>query len=410
MVELTFDTGTPPWNGDLGAFIRDRVIAETRHARIRVTGSGPHRFTPVRLPRGLWLEIRVDHVAGAEPPSWLPQPQSTGTALIELQGGALVLSNVVLQHEESARLDHLIHVEDGHLIVSHCRLITRMAAGGFAGDLIGFRAMTTEPKSSDLSPLIFRGAVDRPVCRLNDSTLITDGTALKAELGRGLIAIEQCAVAATGAAIELVPAKVSRRRFEVDLWLDHCTLVSERNLIRLGPWPGLPPGPDRPWLITSRNCAFLSLFDQRPRETVLFRADADALAQGTVFWQESDDLVDVDFFSAAGEGSPTSNRWTREFQHQWVDFWRFNHIKGASGPRGSGSGLRVRFKGKLRPGQVEPVDLVLDPEYHPGRDGLTVGADLLRQGINANAAQTGPGQNQRPTRSGRPPSGGTVPF
>ncbi len=269
VVEMTFDTGTPPWNGDLGAFIQEQVIAEMRHARIRVTGSGPHPFTPVRLPRGLWLEIRVDPLAEAEPPYWLPQPQATGSALIDLQGGALVLSNVILQHEETARLDQLIHVEDGHLIVSRCRLISRKSADNFTGDLIGFRAVTTEPKSSDLSPLVFRGVVDRPVCTLNDSTLITDGTALKAELGRGLIAIEQCAVAATGAAIELIPAKVARRRFDVDLWLDHCTIVSERNLIRLGAWPGLPPGPDRPWLITSRNCVFFALSDQRPREAVL---------------------------------------------------------------------------------------------------------------------------------------------
>jgi eukaryotic-like serine/threonine-protein kinase len=411
VMELTFNTGAPPWNGDLGAFLRERVIPGTRHARVRVTGSGPHHFTPVQLPRGVWLEVRVDPLAEAEPPSWLPQPQSTGTALIELQGGALVLSNVVLQHEESARLDHLIHVEDGHLVVSHCRLITRMAAGGFAGDLIGFRAMTTEPKSSDLSPLLFRGVVDRPVCRLIDSTLITDGTALKAELGRGLVAIEQCAVSAGTAAVELIPAKVARRRFEVDLWLEHCTLTAERNLIRLGPWPGLPPGPDRPWLITSRNCVFVAMSDQRPRETVLLRADADALARGTVFWQASDDVVDVDFFTAAGEGAPSNNSRTRELQHQWIDFWGSNHIRHVSGPRGTGAGLRVRFRDKLRPGRIEPVDLILFPEYHSGRDLLTVGADLIRQGMNAPAARNAPGQNPQPKQPGRPSAtGGAVPF
>ncbi len=143
---------------------------------------------------------------------------------------------------------------------------------------------------------------------------------------------------------------------------------------------------------------------------VLLRADADALARGTIFWQESDDLVDVDFFHAAGEGLPVNFNRTREFQHQWVDFWGSNHIKRVSGPRGSGSGLRVRFKGKLRPGQVEPVDLVLDPEYHPGRDGLNVGADLARQGITADAARNGPSQNHRPKQSGRSSSGGTVPY
>jgi eukaryotic-like serine/threonine-protein kinase len=407
IVELTFDTSTAPWDGDLGAFLRDQVPPATRHARVRVTGSGPHHFTPVRLPRGLWLEIRVDPLAQAEPPSWHPAPQATGSALIELQGGALVLSNVVLKHEETSRLEHLIQVEDGHLVVSHCQFITRKSADNFAGDLIGFRALTTEPKFSDLSPLVFRGIVDRPTCRLDDSTLITDGTALKAELGRGMVAIEQCAISAAAAAVEMVPANVSRRRFEVDLRLNRCTLISEQNVIRLGSWPGLAPGPDRPWLITSRNCAFLSLSDQRSPETVLLRADGDALARGAIFWQETEDLIDVDYFQAAGGGPPINNNRTRDFQHQWIDFWRFNHIRRVSGPRG---GFKVRFRVKPRPGRVEPIDLVLDPAYHPGRDRLTVGADLLRQGINAVAARSGTGQIPRPRQSDRVPTGGTVPY
>jgi serine/threonine-protein kinase len=352
------------------------------------------------------LEIRVDAPTASERPSWQPQPQATGSALIELQGGALVLSNVVFQPEESARLDQLIHIEDGHLILSHCQFITRKSADNFTGDLIGFRTLTTQPRSSDLSALVLSGVVDRPVCRLNDSILITDGIALKAELGRGLIAIQQCAIAAGGTVFELLPAKVARRRFELDLWLDHCTVVGERNLMRLGAWPGLPLGPDRPWLITSRHCAFFALSDERPRETVLLRADTDALARGTVFYQQADDYIDVDFFIAAGEGPPINNNRTREFQHQWVDFWGANHIKRVTGPRGR----KMRFKGKLRPGHIEAVDLILDPEYHPGQDGITVGADLLRQGLNANTGTAVPSQNPRPKPPGRSSNSGTIPY
>ena len=82
--ELTFSTESLPWSGDLGAFLRDQLTPGMRNVRVTVSGSGPHRFTPIRLPQGLWLEIRVEPLAAAEPPSWSPQPDSTGPALIEL--------------------------------------------------------------------------------------------------------------------------------------------------------------------------------------------------------------------------------------------------------------------------------------------------------------------------------------
>src|SRR5262249_41926669 len=81
--ELTMDLADPRWAGDLGRFWRDQLTAEMEHARVRVVGSGKHRFTPVRLPPGLQLEIRIEPAAGAEPPWWSPEPQTTGPALIE---------------------------------------------------------------------------------------------------------------------------------------------------------------------------------------------------------------------------------------------------------------------------------------------------------------------------------------
>ncbi|MFI5459906.1 MAG: serine/threonine-protein kinase [Isosphaerales bacterium] len=387
-LELTFNTETRPWEGDLGAFLRDRLTPGVTHARVRVVGSGRHHFSPVRLARGLWLEIRVEPYSVAEPPSWSSQPQATGAALIELQGGVLVLANMILRHEQTSRLDHLIHVEDGSLVLSRCQLISPASAGEFAGDLIEFRSVSTQPRPSDPFRRLFSEPVDRPVCRLVDSLLITGGTALRAELGRGLIALSQCAVAAGGAAIELVPSKVARHRFEADLFLDHCTMTSERSIIRIGPWPGRAPGPDRPWLITSRNCAFLATYDRPTRETVLLRADADALACGTVFWQAADDYADADYFVTAGEGLPPPYR-SRDVQQQWVHFWGHTHMRRLDGPRGSGGAPSVRFREKLRPGRVEPVNLVLEP----GRGQLTVGADLGRQGITLPPARYGRARN-----------------
>ena len=69
---------------------------------------------------------------------------------------------------------------------------------------------------------------------------------------------------ASALGVALVPARVAGGRFAVDLVLDHCTLTSESNDIRLGPWTGRSPGPDRPWLITSPNSAFLGVYEPGP--------------------------------------------------------------------------------------------------------------------------------------------------
>jgi serine/threonine-protein kinase len=391
-LELTFNTQSPPWNGDLGTFLRDQIDDSVPRAHVRVVGSGSHLSTPVRLPRGLMLEIRVTPLADAEPPSWTPRPELSGQGLIELEGGALVLERVVLRHDPGSRLEHLLHVENGHLVLARCQLIAPAAGTGFRGDLIAFRAASTQPMSNDPEEPVFSTPADRPVCRLDDSLLITGGTALHAELGRGLVALSQCAIASGETAIELVPAKVSRARFEADLCLEHCTLASEQAIVRMGAWPGLPPGPDRPWLITTKNCAYLATYDRKSRATALLRSDAEALAHGAVFWQGTDDAAEVDFFAVVGDGPAPLNR-SRDVQLQWVRFWGGTHMRGITGPRGPSSVPAVRLLARLRPGHVEPVDLILDPDYPHDKAELAVGADLRRQGITARTGRVGRQRN-----------------
>jgi serine/threonine-protein kinase len=237
---------------------------------------------------------------------------------------------------------------------------------------------------------LLTGSLNRPVCRLVESTLIAGGTALRAELGRGLVALSQCAVGAGDAALELVPARVARVRFEVDLVLEHCTMLAERAIVRLGPWPGLPPGPDRPWLVSSQACAFLALSPRRPRETAILRGDADALARGTLSWQAAHDALEVDLFTAADEAAAgTMPSLARDVQSQWVRFWGPSHMTRILGPHGGRSFPSVRLMYRSIPGRLEPADLILDRDYHPGRDRLDIGADLALQGIAPRAA--GPG-------------------
>ena len=260
-LELTFNTedralGRRPGGIPARSACRHRF----RFARVRVVGSGRHRFTPVKLPRGIRLEIqRRADILRPSRPAWSPREGATGTALIELQGGALVLSNLIASaHEKTARLEHLDSCRGrapGSLELPAHRL--RAFPRTRRETLIAFRSASTQPRPPTLDEPLFSFAIDRPVCRLVDCVLITGGRALQAELGRGLVALSQCAVAAGGTAIELKPANVARHRFDADLVLDRCTLTSERTIVACVRWPGLAPGPDRPWLITSRNCAFL---------------------------------------------------------------------------------------------------------------------------------------------------------
>jgi serine/threonine-protein kinase len=142
--------------------------------------------------------------------------------------------------------------------------------------------------------------------------------------------------------------------------------------------------------VTSQACAFRALSPRRTREAALLRADADALARGTLSWQAAYDALDVDLFTAADEGSAsTLPSPARDVQSQWVHFWGPSRMTRIAGPHGGRSLPSVRRLHRPIPGRIEPADLILDRDYHPGRDRLDVGADLALQGIVPRAA--GPG-------------------
>jgi serine/threonine-protein kinase len=292
--ELAFDLTAPPWKGDLGRFLKDQVKPGDARVHVRVTGSGPAAlgFTPVRLPDGTSLEIIVENtrVRVSVPPIWRPINVGSAEALIDVRGGELVLNGVEIQREANSRPKYLVRVEDGHLVLNRCRLTyppgQRIGEPG-TGHLISFRAPTSRPLTNRSWP--FSSPIDKPVCRMIDSVLIASGDVLHAEVGRGMIALTQCLLEAGGTIFALNPAKVARNRFEADLWIERCTLAAEKTFVFLGPWPGTTPGPDRPWLVSSRASAYLGSFTPVSKESVLLRVEPNSLSQGTLFWQGSND-------------------------------------------------------------------------------------------------------------------------
>jgi hypothetical protein len=271
-------------------------------------------------------------------------------------------------------------VNDAHLVLVRCQLTVPPGASNMSGELIAFRATTTKPLSDPPGVSPFLVTVNRPVCRLIDTILIGRRAAIRAEVARGLIALTRCAVAAEDTAFELDPPGVARVLFDDDLWLERCTVVAGRSIMRLGQWGGKSPGPDRPWLVNSRYCAFLTLSDARAREAVLLRVHADAMAGGCLFWQADGDAYELDQVTAAGDVQAPPTR-SRDLGNQWAQFWGSNRFGRISGPRMTGFRLRER----TRPGWIEPPDLILY-SAQPGRP--EVGADLLSLGITPRPARS----------------------
>lgn len=382
--DLTLRMGDSRWGGDLGAFLRHSVRGKPRHLKVHVVGTGVHPFTPVRLPDGMVLEIRVDPTPGAGSPAWYPRPQVTASSLIELHGGALILANVILLPHPDARLDSVLLLDEAHLVLVHCRLTVPPGTTGAGCDLIRFLAPTTRPVAVPAGGSIFRIRVDRPVCRLIDTILIASRTALRADLARGLVALSNCAIASDETAIELNPAgpRVARGRFAADLWLEQTTVMAGHSIVALGRWPGLGTGPYRPWLLNSRRSAFLTFADARSSEAVLVRADADAFAGGCLFWQSDIDAFELDHIAAAGETlQPTSTSRPRDLA--WIQFWTSNRHGTIAGPR---SPVR-RSRERPRPGSIEPVDLLVEATVRVEGKPITVGADLARLGVRPRDAR-----------------------
>jgi len=391
VLELTFSTQDPEFAGDLGLFLARKIAPDRRRARVVVRGTGTHRFTPVRLPKGLALEIVVEPPSAPNTvrPTWTPVEGSSAQPLIELTDGQLHISGIRIRVEKDSPITNIVRILDGNLLLQGCRFIRRDDENKESAPLVRFEAPTSRPFNTSSGLSILSPQLDRPVCRVVESILITDGTAFKAELGRGLLALSNSAILSGRVAFELVPTKVSRHLFESDLWLDRCTIASDRDVIRAAEWLGTRPGPDRPWLISSSNTAYLTAYPRFADETVLLRGDEDSLAHADYFWQDFNDALDVECFMSTTAAGSTAGR-SRDVVLQWAHFWGPSHIRRVTGPRLSNKGPSVRFLDKLQPGKVEPADLVLDPDYYPGRTSLDLGAEPDKLGIRLDKTKPRP--------------------
>lgn len=382
LVELAFDAMKSPWNGDLGKFLRESVPDGTKLVRVHVSGTGKRELTPIRLDPGTSLEIVVDPPPsgqGIVPLTWIPRARSSADAVIDVQGADLILSGVRLARSGSSGTNLLVRVEGGHLVLDRCRLDGREGGGG--RPLLLFRSAVTRDLPD--RPIARLPRSDRPICRLVDSLLISHGDAIAAELARGALDLTNCVIVAEGSAFTLRPEPVRRDRFEADLILDHCTMVVDRAVVGPARWPGARPGPDRPWLIWSRNNAFLDIFQRgdarAPRTGSMVRAgESEALAVGAFAWQSTGDAFEMTHDVVATGGVPPAPK--GDFLPRRRRFWGPAHVQDAQARTKADKQPAVRLgAARLRPGELNPNEWnVVAP--------TGVGADLSRLGITTGPA------------------------
>ena len=393
VVELAFDAQDARLGGDLGLFLAESIKPESRRYRVRAKGSGPHFMTPYRAPDGVSIEVIAESKPGGPSLAWWPREGSQGRALFDLRGGELTLVDLWLARTAAAWPRHLVRIEDGLLTLRGCRLTAPMVVEPGGGGLIGFKANGTGPLMPNAE-----GAppADRPACRLVETLLISGAPTLEVAAARGVVSLEQCAVVGGTVGISLSPLPCRRDRFEADLWLDRCTVAAGTEFVQVGDWPGLAPGPERPWLISSRKSVYMDDWD-RPggRSATLLRVLGEGFYRGMALWQAAGDAYEVGHFAAAGEGPPVALAGGIDVRRHWVELWGKSHVVGVSGPGKSGTGPGVRFVvGKLRASKVEPGDLALDPRERRGPD---VGANYSRLKLVPSARGSTSGRSPTPS-------------
>ena len=351
-LELTFSTEAAPWRGDLGAFLRDR-LPPALHVRPGAgagigasslhSGEAAARASAGDQGRAVFPGRAADVVARGRG-HWNGAHRAGG-------GCARALELDPARTSQPRRLEHLIHVEDGHLVLSNCQLTAPAVARTLAGDLIAFRSASTQPRPLDL---------DRAAVLVSDRSPGLPAGRLRSDHGRPRAPGRAGAGAGRTFAVrggrrrdgdraearERRQAPVRGRPGARPLHADLGTNDRSRGL-----WPGLRAGAGPP---LADHFAELRLSEPErpdgPRDGVARDATATRWRTARVFWQADDDAAEVDWFISVGDAPPPANR-SRDVQQQWVQFWGRNHMGRVTGPRGSGSQPSVRFRDRgARPG------------------------------------------------------------
>lgn len=362
-VSLSFNasSGAP---GDLGQFLKDQVTDSSKRYVVRVQGSGSYPMSPVRLPDGVSVVLAGPPGEGTSNPVPVFSASKSGLALIELHGGDLAIANLGFASDAVNRTRHWIFVEGSLLALRRCRYRDQAAPDESSGAAIAFQARPLKPIAPRSGG--FRASTDRPIAGLKDCWIWTNSDAIAAEVGRGVVQLENCVLMAGPAALRLKRSSIPADELEADLILKNCTVVDDRFGLLVEPTSDKEAGIGRPWLVVSRS----SVFPRTMREGgALLGVDPTTFARGMLFWQSSNDLYEVSrFLVAPGPQSYVSGP-SADLKRHWIDLWGLVHTRGDRGPNSRRLEQILHFRDKDRPRTSRPTlsQLELDPKLHGGQ-------------------------------------------
>ena len=359
IVALGFDADATP-ESDFGVLLRDKVTDPTKRYVVRVTGTGIHAMTPVRLPDETSLVITGP--VGTTSTQAVPvfYPSRPGLALIEVVRGDLAMAHLGFSNEGSTRTEHWLRVEDGLLALKRCRYRDTPTTAEPSSAAIVLTARSRGP----LPPRVgsFQNPSDRLLADLQDCWINTTGAAIQAEVRRGVVRLENCLILAGEAAFRLNPVFDSASGLEADLILENCTVLAERLGVAVASAPGSGEFAGRPWLIWTRASAFPKSWREGG---ALLGVDPAAFSRGAVFWQSSNDIYEVSRF-VTPLGTDSASVGSADLKRHWMDLWGINHTRGDRGPDARKSDRVMTFRDKDRPRYTRPglSQLELDPKAH----------------------------------------------
>ena len=359
-VALNFDA-SPAATGDLGLYLKDQVTDPSKHYLVRLFGAGSHPMTPVRLPDDVSVTILGPDGQGTTNPVPVFYGSKSASTLIEVNRGDLAIANLGFVNEGSKRSESVLRVSDGLLALDRCWVKSQAPDEKSPGAAIQFLAAGISPIGPRLGAL--KRSTDRPIASLRNCWISANTDAIRAEVGRGVVQLENCLVIAGRAAFHLIPAPVLAARLEADLILENCTVADDRYAIYFAADPINLAGVGRPWLVLTRGSVFPRIWREGGS---LLGVRSSVFDHGSIFWQSSNDLYEVNRFLADPEASTNSASASADLKRQWVDLWGLMHTRGDRGPDARKIDHILYFLSKDRSRTSRPTlsQMELDPKVH----------------------------------------------
>jgi hypothetical protein len=210
---------------------------------------------------------------------------------------------------------------------------------------------------------------------VRNSLLLSEFDALQIDAGTALIDLSNVFVLSErGTAFYLRTVPTARASFDVSTRIQNATVVARRTFFRVGSWKGNPPGPDRPWVLSVKNCLFHDPSSRERPEAALIRASLETLGHNLASWQGDGNLLDVGIFWATSEMVSRTAHSKADVKRDWIDYWGQSRVTGTQGPSANGPSPVVQFAtGDPNSGERQPFEFRLDPKVHP-----SVGVDFAK--------------------------------